>query len=267
MIIEILLKIILIVVVISLLQIAYNAVIYRQPGKMKWVKFISLVAAILICGYLLFESIKPFTELRYVSSVVSVIDTMIFTFFSYLPKTFLIIWFVAPLVITWIAYLFLTLTTVIKNRYKYLKWKKGVEAEEKSSLSSGEASKETNDNSPVEVVELDVGQEQEDVDEKNIHFLSEPMTKFRYKSILGLQRAYEVAKEKGLQLTETETGYVAVYADRSGVRKLRKLMSENGIDYSQIENRPSVVFFDLDTVQCVSIKEALGKMNEGEPIV
>lgn len=267
MVIEILLKIILVVVAISFVQIAYNSLVYRQRGKMKWFKFICVAGVTLVGGYILFASIKPFTELPYVSNVVSVIDTMIFTVYSYLPKPFLILWFVAPLVITWIVYLFITLTTVIRNRYKFLKWKKRMEEKEKSSSDNKETNKGTIDNSPVDAIELNADYEKEESYEKNVHFLSEPMTKIRYKSILGLQRAYEVAKVKGLQLTETENGYAAVYADKSGVRKLKELMTQNGIDYSKLENRPSVVFFDLDTVQCVSIKEALGKMKEGEPVV
>lgn len=269
MIIEIALKILLIVVAISFIQIAYNALIYRQRGKMKWIKFLLVAAATLIGGYLLFNYIKPFTELPYISFVVGAIDSMIFTFFSYLPKTFLLVWFVAPLVIVWIVYLFITLTTVIKNRVKYMKWKNQVVYEEKTSLLEN-----AKNDVKVEVVEekgteIAAAAEVEESGqyEKEIHFLNEPMTKIRYKSILGLQRAYEVAKAKGLQLAETETGYVAVYAEKTGVKKLKELLSKNGIDYSKLENRPSVVFFDSDTVQCVSIKEALKKMNGGEQIV
>src|SRR5690625_2858102 len=257
----------LLVVAISFIQIAYNSLVYRQIGKMKWIKFICVVGVVLVGGYILHESIKSFAEAPYVSSVVCVIYTLFFTFICYLTKTFMILLFVVPLVVAWIVYLFITIATVVKNRIKYSKWKKGVETEEEKPSANQNKSI---DNTPVEVVELDVDQgqeEKEESDEKNVHFLSEHTTKIRYKSILGLQRAYEVAKGKGLQLAETETGYVAVYADKTGFRKLKELMTQNGIDYRKLENRPSVVFFDLDTVQCVPIKEALEKMKEGEAVV
>lgn len=256
MIIEISLKIILVVVAISLVQIAYNSLVYRQIGKLKWVKFISVVVAVALGSYLLFVFIKIFTSLRYVSSITNAIDAVIFTFIGYLPKKFLIIWFVVPLVITWIVYLFITIATVIKNRYKYFTWKKRTENDEKNSSYDEKNNEKMTDIPSVETASRD-----------NVHFLSEPMTKIRYKSILGLQRAYEVAKEKGLQLTETENGYVAVYADKSGVLRLKEIMAQNGIDHSELENRPSIVFFDLDTIKCVSIKEAFEKMKGGESIV
>lgn len=270
MIIEISLKILLIVIAISFIQIAYNSLVYRQRGKMRWAKFSFVAAATLNGGYLLFKFIKPFTELPYISLVVGAIDSMFFTFFSYLPKTFLIIWFVVPFAITWVVYLIKTLATVVKNRIKYVKWKKRAEDEEKSSLKENTENVtevEANDTDAVIAAAVEVIEEAGQC-EKDIHFLDETMTKIRYKSILGLQRAYEVAKAKGLQLAETETGYVAVYAEKTGVKKLKELLSQNSIDISEIENRPSVVFFDADTVQqCVPIKEALIKMNGGEKIV
>lgn len=263
MIIGIALKIILVVVAISIIQIAYNSVVYRQVGKIKWVKFIPIVAIVLLGGYFLFSSIKPFTDLRYISNVVDVIDTVFFTFFGYLPKNIIIVWFVLPIVITWIAYLFITLTTVIKNRYKYFNWKKKIEANEKE---VNEQEPEYDDKEKETIItHLDKGLEDENED--NVHFLSEPMAKIRYKSILGLQRAYEISKEKGLQLAESDTGYVAVYADKTGVSRLKELMNENNIDYSKLKNRPSIVFFDSSTIQCVSIKEAFEKIKGGESIV
>lgn len=262
MIIGILLKIILVVVAVSIIQIAYNSIVYRQIGNLKWVKFIFVVAIVLVSSYLLFKSIKPFTELRYISNVMDVIDAVFLTFFGYLPKSFLVIWFVIPIVITWIAYLIITLITVVKNRYKYFNWKKKIEAEEKNSAYEREYDKEAK-----ETVVTSSDGDIEDADKDNVHFLSEPMTKIRYKSILGLQRAYEVSKEKGLQLAEIETGYVAVYADKSGIKKLRELMFENGIECSNLKNRPSIVFFDSDKTECVPIKEALEKMKGGESIV
>lgn len=268
MIIEIALKVLLIVVAISFVQIAYNALVYRQRGKMKWIKFLLVAAGSLIGGYLLFNYIKPFTELPYISFIVGAIDSMVFTFFGYLPKTILLVWFVAPLVIVWVVYLFMTLTTVMKNRIKYMQWKKRVESEAKPSFQEN-----TENVTKIDVVEETDTEiaaaeiEEAEQYEKEIHFLDEPMSKIRYKSVLGLQRAYEVAKAKGLQLAETDTGYVAVYAEKSGIKKLKELLSQNGIDYNKLENRPSVVFFDSDTVQCVSIKEALKKMNGGEQIV
>lgn len=252
MIVKAVLYIILVVVAISIIQIAYNSMVYRQINSLKWAKFGLVVVVVLVGGGILFTFIKPFTELRYISNVVSFIDAVFFTFLGYLPKQLLIIWFIIPVVITWIAYLFITLTAVIKNRYKYQKWKRKTEAAEQES------------NKELEETAATIS---EDKGKDNVHFLSEPMTKIRYKSALGLQRAYEISKQKGLQLAESETGYIAVYADKSGVTKLRELMNENDLDYSSLKNRPSIVFFDSSKTECVSIKEALEKMKGGESIV
>lgn len=253
MIVKAVLYIILGVVAVSIVQIAYNSMVYRQINKLKWVKFSLVVVVVFVSSFLLFKFVNPLTDFRYISNVVNVIDSVFFTFIGFLPKNFLIIWFIVPVVLTWIVYLFITLMAVIKNRYKYRKWKKKTELAEQESNN--------------QVAETVATTSSEDTEKENVHFLSEPMTKIRYTSALGLQRAYEISKQKGLQLAESDTGYIAVYADKSGVTKLRELMIDNGIDYSNLKNRPSIVFFDSNATECISIKEALEKMKGGESIV
>jgi len=101
--------------------------------------------------------------------------------------------------------------------------------------------------------------------EKDVHFLNEKTTRIRANTILGLQRAYELSKLKGLQLGETETGYVAVYSDEEGLIKLKALLSENSISCLRLKNKPSVVYFDnsSDNVQCITIMEQLKNIREG----
>lgn len=254
-----------VIIVVSFIQIAYNSIVYRKIGIARWIKFILFAAVVVFAGYLLFQSINKLAYLPYVSGIVNAIDSMFSTFFGYLSDSILIIWFVVPLIITWIVYLFMTTITVVKNRRKYYKWKRKVEDEERQDLVKSDQStkeaKKTQETSPLPAVD------EQAIKQNGAHFLSEPTVKIRYKSVLGLQRAYETSKSKGLQLAENETGYVAVYADKSGVKKLKEIMSENGIDHSSLQNRPSIVFFDSNNIRCITIKEAFEKMKGGESIV
>lgn len=265
MIVEYLLKLILLIIVISFIHITYNSVVYKQVDSKRWIKFILLSLVGLIIGYGLYVFIEWFVMIPYLHGVFKAVDSIFKTFFGYLPKSFVIIYFVAPLIVAWIFYLVITATSVIKNRRKYYKWKKKVDAEEKQEQQpqiKEKGAAETSETviQPSETVEEVVGGD-------NVHFLSEPMSKIRYKSALGLQRSYEKAKENGLQIAESETGYVAVYAEKSGIKKLKSLMHENGIDHSDLKSRPSIVFFNAEDMQCISIKEAFEKMKGGESIV
>lgn len=265
MIVGTLLKIILVIIAISSIHIAYNAIVYRKSGAARWVKFAFLIAAVVVALYLSFQATDKLVAFPYINGVINAVDSVFLTFWGYLPNAPLFIWFVIPFILTWIVYLFMTVTTVVRYRHKYYKWKQKVEAEEKQdsaetnqSSQGVKSAKETTVQSPA----MDQPTKQNDV-----HFLSEPTVKIRYKSVLGLQRAYETSKSKGLQLAESETGYVAVYANKSGVQKLKHILSENGIDHSSLKNRPSIVFFNLDNMQCITIKEAFERMKGGQSIV
>ncbi|HLQ97029.1 MAG TPA: hypothetical protein VK108_11765 [Pseudogracilibacillus sp.] len=266
MIIEYLLKLILLVIVISVIHIAYNAIVYKQIGNKRWITFILISLAGIVAGYGLYIVIEWLVAVPYLHGFFKGIDSIFKTFFDYLPKPFVVTWFIAPLVLAWIFYIFTTIIKVIKNRRKYYTWRKKVEkeeAKEQENLQSGKVAK-AESSEPIAQVAEPV---QEETKQDNVHFLSEPVSKIRYKSALGLQRSYEKAKEKGLQLAESDNGYVAVYAEKTGVNKLKSLMHENGIDYSNLKNRPSIVFFDAKEMQCITIKEAFEKMKGGESIV
>lgn len=256
MIVEYLIKIFLIVTMIIVVQTAYNTFVYRQIGKLKWIKFGAVSLMGLVIGTGLISLVKDFTKLPFLTSIVSFIDTVIFAFFGYISSNLLLLWFVVPIMIIWIVYILKTIVAVIINRIKFNRWKKE-NREDEQEQSIPEDIKEMQEEFPL--------LKNEEVQNKeNIHFLEGiPTTNIRFNSILGLQRAYEIAKKKGLQIGETETGYVAVYANAEGIKQLKSIFNDNGIKITGLENRPSIVLFNKKVEDCVTIKMAMGIVKAG----
>lgn len=256
MIVEYLIKIFLIVTMIIVVQTAYNTFVYRQIGKMKWLKFGFVSFLGLTIGIVLMVLVKEFIKFPFIRSVVGFIDTVIFAFFGYISSSFLLVWFVVPILIIWLVYLLKSLVAVVINRAKFNKWKNENKEEEPTEIVAEVIQEEHSPTSEESIEEED-----------SIHFLDGvPLTKIRFNSVLGLQRAYEIAKKKGLQISKTETGYIAVYANAEGVQQLKSVFNDNGIESAGLENRPSIIFFNKKVTGSISIKSAMDKVKAGESI-
>ncbi|HFD1725292.1 TPA: hypothetical protein QFM54_001865 [Enterococcus faecium] len=260
MIVQILLKALLVITIVGIVQIGYNAWIYRQFGFFRWVKLIMLTLVSLVVAYILWGAIEKISTIKYLSSVLKFFDSILFTFFSFVPSKFILYWIIFPLLVAWIFYLLNTLRVVLVTRWRFYRWQKKNESEEllraENSIESLESDSDINE----------LESKNEEIESKSIHFLEVDTVKIRYKSILGLQRAYEKSKNEGLQISETDNGYIAVYASSEGVKQLRELFKMHNLDKRKLNNRPSVVFFDKENVSCIGIKEALESMKAGDTI-
>lgn len=268
MLVEYLLKIVLVMVFIAINQIVYNTVVYKQLGYLRWIKFVISFAITLTISGFIWLKIHDLVLLPYVSSAVNMIDKIIFTFFSYIPKSFILLWFVVPIVIAWIFYLLMALKDTLVIRWRFYRWQKKNESEElkQANKAINEGAEKEKEESK-DVVEEKVSLEMEDVAEENqLPFFDVPINKIKYNSVLGLQRSYELAKTEGLQVDMAEWGYVAVYANGSGKKQLRALLAENDINDNGLENRPSLVAVKNNGIESISIKDALKRIKDGDSI-
>lgn len=263
MIVEYLIKIFLILTIVIVLQTSYSTLVYRQIGQARWIKFGAVGLVTLAVGIALIMRVKWLTDLPYLHSVVRFIDKVIFAFFGYLSGKLLFVWFIVPLLIIWIIYLGKSAYTVVTNRIKFNQWKKANEEKEKPVEAVVSADGQKDDQQETDLVVEDP----EKAVEVDPHFLKNvPLTRIRLNSILGIQRIYEIAKNKGLQVSETETGYVAVYSNAEGIKQLKEILHANHVKEIKLENRPSIVLFDQTVTKCIPIKQAMARIKAGESI-
>ncbi|MBC2242225.1 hypothetical protein [Listeria booriae] len=231
---------------VAVLFIAYNALLDRRTKKLAWIKFSMILLLTLIVTGVCIGVALWLIELPIVRWIAGVVDMIFFSFFHYLPKWALCIWFVLPLLCAWFFYFIRTLFYVAKSRLKYRKWK------------SRQLEQEEQEN------KTDLAKD----DKASIHFLGTTLTltKIKYNSILGLQRTYEIAKKQGLQISETETGYAAIFSNSEGLQELQAIFSQNSLPNDVVPNRPSLVLFDAKEVHCTTIKDAITKLSRGDTI-
>lgn len=253
--IELLLKILVGFAVLVAVEIGYNAVVFHQISKTRWPKFILISLFALLVGISAWYGIDQLYLIPYLGTVVSKIDDFINLFISYIPLHPVLIWFLAPI---GLAFLFFSIKAVFNyyaQRRIYRKWEAAQTAKEKQDIPQIEA-----EDKKIETVQVETDTEMTDT----AHFLNRETVNIRYKSVLGIQRAYEIARTRGLQLAENDDGYIAVYADSKGLQDLKVLLSENSIDISELQKRPSVVFFDKFQAHCVGIKDQLRQLQEAK---
>lgn len=243
MVITIALMILIALIGVAAIFIAFDESKNKKTKEFKWIRFIIAVLVTLFIASGLIALTLRVSELPYLTFVSEVLDILVFTFIGYLPKNLLIFWFLFPVVVVWIYFLLKTGVYVMKSRKRYKKWKErqAAQAEQENSIFP---------------------------DEINVHFLKDSMmfTNINYNSVLGLQRAYEVAKKEGMQIQETETGYAAVFSSQEGLNDLKALFSKYRLAEDKLPNRPAIVFFNDQEVSYVGIKSALDKLSRGEKI-
>lgn len=94
----------------------------------------------------------------------------------------------------------------------------------------------------------------------NPHFLTLPTTQFDYHSKLGVEQAYRRAKQSGLLVMPTNFGYVAVYADASGLSALTSALRPTPLAKYRLPNAPSLVQFTTTRLQSITLKDYLPRL-------
>lgn len=245
--------IVIIILSIVILNASYNTFVYRQIDKWKWLKFTGSVLIVygIIQGS--FWATDYFYTLPVLKQISYFLDGTVEKFFSYVDYRMLVVWFACPLIFAWIIYLIKTGKVVFNIRKKFKKWEKDQTISKNKDQSNEETKVEKQ-------LEANGRAEEKNVE---IHFLDVPVNKIKFKSVLGLQRAYETAKKNGLIIDQTSNGYVAVYSDGRGLKDLKIIFSENSISIDKLPGKPSLVFFDKEDVKTISIQEQFLKLKAG----
>lgn len=243
----------LIVSAIIAIQIGYNEIIYQQLGKLKWFKFLVLACVVVILALAGIMQIPKILKFPVIHTLDKIVNGLLLKLTEYINVNIVILWFVIPLALAFIFF-------IIKSIFKRISIKRDFNKSKENEKSKIAVKKEVSPeiiNVPEEIEVAEV-----ELEEPVNRFLDYPTTKIKYGSILGLQRAYEVSKEKGLIIDTTSNGYVAVFSSQEGMKSLKILLSENGIDISVLKGEPSVVLFDETNIESKSIKDELDKLNQ-----
>lgn len=217
----------------------FNAVVYKKYGKIKWVKFISLSVLFIIAGLGLLYLVHYFVYLPYVNGFCRLIDNIFRAFLKYLPMFTLALWFIGPFVLVSLIIAGGTIIEKIQIKAKYRKWEKKNQPEVTT-----ENEEDTISNT----------------EEIQFYLDGAVLTEFKYESIFGLQKAYELSKAKGLQVSKIDNGFVAVYANKIGMNDLANLLNENNIPFEPLPNRPTLTVIHPDGATSVTVKESLEKL-------
>ena len=248
-----LLQVFLIIVVISVIEIAYNSLVYRQTENKNKLIFYSITIITLASARLGIVAINKLIDVPVLGGIIKMINSIFNSFVNYVPLKPILLWFVVPVSLAWGFYMLKSTGFVVTKKLNFNKWKGSLKLKQQE---------ETQDQMQQEQKDSEV---QQDIEiESSIHFLDMEMTRgIKYQNVLGLQRAYELAKKNGLQISETKDGYVAVYSDGKGYKALKKILSENSIDISNLQGRPSLVFFDAEKASGIGIQDQFLKLKEG----
>lgn len=254
---EFLLIALVVIAVVVFVEIAYNSLIFRQkpkPSAKQWVGFLAISAfgALLIVSTMIFaDDIK---NLPYIGWLVKLVDAPAKLFVKSTPIMLIAI-------VVGIALLVVFGYFIIRGLVVYKRKKKNFDLAEEKKVSEQESTKKVEE-TPSEVVET-VEEVEEDekpkeeipeVSEDPIHFIKNvSLSGFNYKDANSLREAYLAAKGQ-LQLAETKSGYIAIYRDLEGLGSLKKLLSQNSIDISQLENKPMIVMFNQDKIKALNFK-------------
>lgn len=279
--IEALLKLIIGILGIVTFNIIYTNIFYKQKHNFKRTSlFISLTALLFIFVGALWKLIDQIQNIKYLGQFTSSINKIYGKFDTYIPKPFLFIWLLVPLIIVFIILIILGTNQKRKIRNSYKEWKDKEEA--KKEVSSSEANSTTKSDEKPKDKSADVQAEETNSDDsgdkENIDDAKEELPlkqasqevldvtpnneKIDYVSYNGLKDIYLKAKE-GLQISKfKKDAYIAVYINEKGLDELKKVLSENSLDITGLTNSPSVVYFTSSKVQTMSLSKQVQKAKE-----
>lgn len=247
------------------IQTAYNTVLYRQPknlARIATVGNVTLVTAVVAAS--LWWCVNWLDRIPYLNKIIIVIDSPFKAFWNYLPKLYLLIWFVIPIVLVWIIFLFKGGIAYQKIKREYFKFVN-------SDSPKNESESQTEAPPPIEI-KGEIKPRKESKDHVVIKFEKEPPKKyflenvktksFEHRTVRGITRVLPCE----LVIGKTLQGYVAIYETNQGYKKLKQIFSENSIDITGLKAQPSIVLFTQSKVQCFGLKDYIKRIKAGEKV-
>lgn len=257
--IELILQVLIVISGIITVETCYNTWLYRQPktsGKIMLISIMGVITAIIT--FLLCLFLTNLKKIPYAGKFFSIIDFPFEKIFSYIPQWLLFLWFGVPIIIVWIIFAFRGGLVYRKIKLDYIAFMQKQKNKDKKENSKGEniSDKQVNKEEEGNLIDLKPDSPKiENIPPKK-YFLGKEvkLTVFNEKSITGLKKATVVAR-KNLVIGKTSSGYVAVYINGVGLKQLKVLFSKYSLDISELNAKPSIVFFTYNTVDCRSLKQ------------
>jgi hypothetical protein len=238
--IEFCLEIVFVIFLLIIFQTSYNGLFWKNKSKKRWL-WLTLICIITAgVGLLGLKGINDLTAVPYLGLVVIKMDQLFLKVVHYIPVPNVIKWFIYPLIIAWIYFLIKAAIECIKIKGEFNRW----------------ASKNVNISKNEKKIKLpNIIKHKDKAPQVPVEFDESVLTKIRYKSALGIQRAFEKSKTRGLQLGKMEEGYIAVYADEAARQKLIKILGGFNIDGSKLISAPAVVTMEGTVISSETVKD------------
>lgn len=287
-------KLILIILLISLLvltEVWINTFLYRSHQNLKWLKFAGAEAGTVVLLALIGLGCHWLKHFKVINWIVNVLDSIWLHFISYLPHWHIMGFSISPILV-WlcsiliVAYIYFFIAGLIKRHeiiHHYTQWQKGKEQsmlkgdqptykeqlpnkedQDQAKVKQPAATKASNTDNPIAAKSQQKKQVKsvtQPASTTNPHFLSMPTTKFDYHSRMGIQQAFNRAKQGGgLIVMSTDFGYVALYANANGLSALKSAIAPTPLERYQLPNSPSLVQFTTTKLQAITLSQYVARL-------
>lgn len=286
-------KLIMIILALSLLvltEVWINTFLYRSHQNLKWLKFAGAEAGTIVLLALIAWLCHWLKHFKVVNWIVNVLDSIWSRFISYLPHWHIGSLSVSPILV-WlcsiliIAYIYFFIAGLIKRHeiiHHYTQWQKdkeqamlkGDKPAYKEQLPNKEDQKSSKKEAstlakpiskakaaPKSKPSIKAQPSAPTVSTTNPHFLNISTTEFDYHSRMGVQQAFNRAKQiGGLIVMPTKFGYVALYANANGLSALRSAIAPTPLQKYQLPNSPSLVQFTTTKLQAITLNQYVAQL-------
>lgn len=259
----------------------YYADIRFQDNAYKWIIFALLCLAVVVIEILMMIYRSTAKNILFIGNLIQILDGAALLLVTHLSKK--IVYFsVAIFLIVWVATLVIYFKNHLKNLKKFEEQKnldeeRKIEQQQvsqpakndekdiaKSSKNLNEVSSTSDHSNPI-----DSGQNKEDSINptnnstihsekriKDIDLMDSELKDFDISNFEGLKQVFNASKH-GLQLMKQGDDYIAVYCNSQGFRQIKRILSKNSIDISQLKAQAEIVTFNKEKIKVVPITEYL----------
>lgn len=259
----------------------YYADIRFQDNAYKWIIFALLCLAVVVIEILMMIYRSTAKNILFIGNLIQILDGAALLLVTHLSKK--IVYFsVAIFLIVWVATLVIYFKNHLKNLKKFEEQKnldeeRKIEQQQVSQpAKNGEKdiAKSSKNLNEVPLTSdhsnsIDSGQDEEDSINptnnstnhsenriKDIDLMDAELKDFDISNFEGLKRVFNASKQ-GLQLMKQGDDYIAVYCNSQGFRQIKRILSKNSIDISQLKAQAEIVTFNKEKIEVVPITEYL----------
>lgn len=259
----------------------YYADIRFQDNAYKWIIFALLCLAVVVIEILMMIYRSTAKNILFIGNLIQILDGAALLLVTHLSKK--IVYFsVAIFLIVWVATLVIYFKNHLKNLKKFEEQKnideeRKIEQQQVSQPAKNDEKDIAKSSKNLNEVPLtsdhsnsiDSGQDEEDSINptnnstihsekriKDIDLMDSELKDFDISNFEGLKRVFNASKQ-GLQLMKQGDDYIAVYCNSQGFRQIKRILSKNSIDISQLKAQAEIVTFNKEKIKVVPITEYL----------